>query len=82
MSKLQSQKIKEAQSIIKDFQERLEFKCFDCEGQTRHGGGWDCQMDNCSFYGIRPRSVFFGKSIPARFRASVFSADDIEPKKY
>ena len=81
MSKLQSQKIKGLQAQFKDFKERLEFKCFDCEGQTRRGGGWDCQMSNCPFYEIRPKSVFCGKSIPQKFWASVFSADDIEPEK-
>lgn len=82
MSKFQSQKIKKLQERIKDFEERLEFKCFDCKGQNRHGGGWNCQMPKCPFYEIRPKSVFFGKPIPQRFRASVFSADDLEPKKY
>lgn len=81
MSKLQSQKIKELQSMTIDIRERLEFKCFDCSGQNRHRGGWDCQMPKCPLYEIRPKSVFCGKAIPQRFRASVFSAEDIEPEK-
>lgn len=81
MSRLQIQKNKDLQKQIKDFNERLEFKCFDCEGQNRHGGGWNCEMPNCPFYNIRPKSVFYGKPIPQKFRASVFSVGDIEPVK-
>jgi len=79
MSRLQTEKIKELQLQVRDFKERLEFKCFDCTGQERHGGGWDCEMDNCPFYEIRPKSVYYGKRIPSKFRHSVFQPSDIEP---
>ena len=70
------------QAKTKDFQERLEFKCFDCNGQSRHDGKWDCKMTNCPFYEIRPRSIYFGKPIPEKFRHSVFDARDIKPEKH
>jgi len=81
MSKLQNKKIHQLQAELNDFNERLEFKCFDCEAQTRKGPGWDCEMPNCPFYEIRSKTVYYKSSIPQKFWPSVFSEQDRKPIK-
>lgn len=81
MSKKQSEKIKNLKKQIKDFNDRLEFECFDCGGRQRHGPRWDCEIPNCGFYEIRPKAVYYKKPIPRKFGQNLELEADRKPVK-
>lgn len=81
MSKLQIKKIDSLQKQIRDFNERLEFECFDCGGRQIHGPGWDCQVPNCSLYEIRPKTIYYKRQVPNRFAVQNFLVVERKPAK-